>query len=52
MSHSLGLRVIAEGVETRSQLDYLRDNQCDAVQGFILSEPLEVAAMQSLLESD
>lgn len=40
MSHSLGLKVVAEGVETESQLDVLMRNQCDYVQGFLFSKPL------------
>lgn len=40
MSHSLELRVVAEGVETESQLSYLRGLNCDAIQGHLYSEPL------------
>ncbi len=40
MAHSLGLRVLAEGVETRDQLDFLREHGCEEIQGFILSQPL------------
>ena len=39
MAHSLRLRVIAEGVESREQLEYLRDRGCDEVQGFLYSRP-------------
>ncbi len=41
MAHSLGLKVVAEGVETQEQMDYLRDHGCDAIQGFWLSPPLD-----------
>jgi EAL domain-containing protein (putative c-di-GMP-specific phosphodiesterase class I) len=44
MAHSLGLRVVAEGVETNAQLDYLRMRGCDAVQGNLLSVPLPAHA--------
>lgn len=40
MSHSLGLEVVAEGVETLSQLAFLQEHGCDMVQGFVLAEPL------------
>lgn len=41
MSNALGLRCIAEGVETDAQLEFLRTVDCDAVQGFLVAEPLE-----------
>ncbi|ACD95318.1 putative bifunctional diguanylate cyclase/phosphodiesterase [Trichlorobacter lovleyi] len=40
MGSSLNLKVIAEGVETEQQMDFLRDNNCDQVQGFLISRPL------------
>jgi diguanylate cyclase (GGDEF)-like protein len=40
MAHSLRLKVIAEGVETRGQLDFLYAKACDAIQGYYISEPL------------
>ena len=51
MAHSLKLRVIAEGVETRPQLEYLRRNRCDEIQGFFFSRPLVAAEMGQLAES-
>ncbi len=37
MAHSLGIRVVAEGVETEGQCDFLRRNMCDEIQGFLVS---------------
>jgi diguanylate cyclase (GGDEF)-like protein len=42
MAHSMSLQVMAEGVETLSQLDFLRNNDCDKLQGFLFSRPLPV----------
>ena len=39
MAHNLGLRVIAEGIETEGQLEFLLEERCDAVQGFFLFRP-------------
>ncbi|NDP43862.1 MAG: EAL domain-containing protein [Aromatoleum sp.] len=41
LSHSLGLRVIAEGVETAAQFAYLKNHLCEEAQGFLISRPLE-----------
>jgi diguanylate cyclase len=43
MAHALGKQVVAEGVETLPQLDYLRERGCDMAQGFVLARPLNVA---------
>lgn len=40
MAHALGLNVVAEGVETAEQMDYLREKDCDEVQGYAVSRPL------------
>ena len=46
MAHSLKLKVIAEGVETREQLEFLRANGCDEMQGYYLSRPLPPAELE------
>lgn len=47
LSHSLGLRVVAEGVETDAQFEALRKYGCDEAQGFLVSHPLEAAHLRS-----
>lgn len=49
MARSLGLKTIAEGVETRDQLEYLRNEGCDEVQGYYFSPPREGAVISAYL---
>jgi diguanylate cyclase (GGDEF)-like protein/PAS domain S-box-containing protein len=49
MAHSLDLKVVAEGVENREQLDFLRAHDCDEVQGYLISRPVEAGAAGRLL---
>lgn len=49
LAHSLKLSVIAEGVETEEQLNYLRAHVCDAVQGYYFSRPVSAADCRELL---
>lgn len=51
MAHKLGLKVIAEGVETELQRDLLREMGCDYAQGYLYSRPIPADAFQALLES-
>jgi CheY-like chemotaxis protein len=51
MAHSLKLDVIAEGVENAAQLEYLRRQGCDAIQGDFFSEPLPLRELEALLRS-
>jgi len=49
MAHSLGLKVIAEGVETREQLNFLLEQDCDELQGYYFSKPLATDELSKLL---
>ncbi len=49
LAHNLRLKVIAEGVETAPQLDFLRQHGCDQMQGYLYSRPLAVPAFEALL---
>jgi diguanylate cyclase (GGDEF)-like protein len=48
LAHDLGMRVVAEGVETTAQLDRLRELGCDTVQGYLLARPLPPGDIPSL----
>ncbi|NGZ83935.1 bifunctional diguanylate cyclase/phosphodiesterase [Duganella aceris] len=49
LAHNLKLRVIAEGVETAAQLDYLRRNGCDEIQGYYFSPPVPPIEFERML---
>ena len=49
MGHSMGLQVLAEGVETQAQLEFLRERGCDAYQGYLRSRPVPPDAFAALL---
>ena len=51
MAHNLGLRVVAEGVETKAQLKFLEKHDCDEVQGFLFSRPLPALGVPAFLDS-
>jgi diguanylate cyclase (GGDEF)-like protein len=49
LAHELNFEVVAEGVETQVQLDYLADRQCNYFQGYLFSKPLDEEKMRQLL---
>ena len=49
MAHGLGLGVVAEGVETEAQLDYLRSAGCGQAQGYLISHPLPALEIRAIL---
>jgi len=52
MAHSLGLIVVAEGVETKEQLLVLKERKCDYIQGFYFSKPLPADEIEKLFVKD
>ncbi len=50
MAHTLGLKVLAEGVETTAQLEFLQEKGCDMYQGFIRSQPVSADEITKLLD--
>jgi EAL domain-containing protein (putative c-di-GMP-specific phosphodiesterase class I) len=51
LAHNLGLKVVAEGVETTAQRDFLAEHRCDYLQGYLFSKPLPPEAAGALLEA-
>jgi len=51
MAHSLELKVVAEGVENQEQLDFLKAQGCDEVQGYLISRPVAAQELMRLLRN-
>jgi EAL domain-containing protein (putative c-di-GMP-specific phosphodiesterase class I) len=49
MAKSLGLTVVAEGIETQAQLNFLKNNECDEFQGYLVSPPVPADEFEALL---
>jgi EAL domain-containing protein (putative c-di-GMP-specific phosphodiesterase class I) len=52
LAHDLDMKVIAEGIEHRDQLEFLRDMGCDYIQGFLFSKPMPVEEFQKVLANN
>jgi len=51
MATNLGMEIIAEGVETEDQLDFLYQHDCELFQGYLFSHPLPLEQFEALLEA-
>ncbi len=51
MAHGLKLKVVAEGVEREEQLEFLKAERCDEVQGYLISRPVEAETLAGLLHT-
>ncbi len=49
MAHNLNIKVIAEGVETQEQMQFLREKNCDTIQGFYISPPLQANKLDAFI---
>jgi EAL domain-containing protein (putative c-di-GMP-specific phosphodiesterase class I) len=51
LAHSLGLKVVAEGVETEAHLESLREHGCDEIQGYLFSPPVTADVVEEYLRT-
>ena len=51
LAHNLGLKTVAEGVETCTQFDFLADIGCELAQGYLLAKPMAAADLPAFLAS-
>jgi diguanylate cyclase (GGDEF)-like protein/PAS domain S-box-containing protein len=51
MAHKMGIKTVAEGVETEEQLAFLRDSECDEAQGFLFSRPVPAEQLRELVQA-
>ncbi|MBI4666303.1 MAG: PAS domain S-box protein [Nitrospinae bacterium] len=49
MAHSMGMKVVAEGVETEEQLNFLKEHRCDTIQGYYFAKPMPAEEFEELL---
>ena len=51
LAHNLGLKVIAECIETKKQFEFLKDHGCDYLQGYYYSKPLDIDELQTYIQN-
>lgn len=51
LAHNLGIQVVAEGVETQEQLNFLKNHRCDLIQGYLISRPIPASELEQALSS-
>ena len=51
LGHSLNMKVVAEGVETKEQYTYLKDNGCDMIQGYYFYKPMPANEIENLISN-
>lgn len=49
LGHRMGLKIVAEGVENQFQLDYLKENNCDIIQGYLFYKPLPPSELEQIV---
>jgi len=52
LGHNMGLKIIAEGIETKGQLTYLKQMSCDTIQGFYYSKPLPANEVADFIQKN
>ena len=51
MAHTMDIKIIAEGAETKEQVEFLRDNGCDYIQGYYFYKPMPEEEFVKLLDA-
>ena len=51
MAHSIGLKLVAEGAESKEQVDFLREHRCDYIQGYYFYKPMPEAEFEEALDA-
>ena len=52
LAKKLNMRIVAEGIETREQVDFLAEKECDLIQGYYFAKPMPVEEFEAKVEED